>query len=516
MQLLYEGVPIYTFWEPVPLVEALVVEEGHILGVGSREELKARYPGAKRIWLEGGAVVPAFNDCHCHILSLGLDLGKADLRECRSIPEIQAKLREWAQQHPEAPWILGRAYDPHRLEERRHPTRYELDAVSTERPIYVHHVSKHGAVVNSVALKRAGITRETPDPQGGIIERGPGGEPTGVLAESAMGLVSKQIPKPTEEEMVAAIERAAHEMARRGILAASDAGTGWLHLESEWRAYARALERGAPLRITLMPLFEAAERTGWLTQRQTIPSLHPDLRMGAIKLFADGAFTLRTAALREPYEDTQTTGRLMGEPEELFQRILAVHRNGWQCAVHAIGDRAIDVVLEGYQLAQKEQPRAQPRHRIEHCMLMHEDSLQKMHELGVVAVTQPEFLWWLGPTYQKGLGKRAEYLMPYQRWLKSGIKVAFSSDQPVVPGDPILGWRSAVTRRSQEGSLFGAEERLDPLTALHLFTVGGAYATFDEEIGQLAPGKRALFIVLSHPPEQIAEEEMQVVFWSYR
>lgn len=530
MQVLYEGVPVYTMDDRQPVVEAMAVSDGRVLAIGSCEELRSRFPSAKRVGLSGGAVVPAFNDCHCHILPLGLDLTKADLRSCRSVADVQHVLREWMQANPSAPWVLGRAYDQNRLQEGRHITRQELDAVSAEKPVYLSHVSKHGSAVNTAALKQAGITAQTTDPTDGVIQRDKRGEPTGTLLESASSLVSRHIPKPDEAQAADAILKACHHLANRGILAASDASTGWLNLEMETRAYRKALEQGAPVRMTLMTLYDPANESGWLELGYThrlsgfgegsepaasrFPNLEDrttNLRWGCIKLFADGALTTRTAAMREPYIDTNTTGVLMYEPEELIARIRTVHASGWQCAVHAIGDRAIELVLEAYRQAQAELPREDARHRIEHAMLMTDDLLQEMAALGVIAVPQPEFLWWLGPAYLTGLGERATNLMPYKTWLKAGVAVAFSSDQPVVPGDPIVGWRAAVDRKSGQGQVMGAEECLDPLTALRLFTAGAAHATFDPEIGTLTPGKRADFILLSHRPEQLLEQDMQVL-----
>ena len=520
MHLIY-GAPIYTFWSELPIAEAMVIREGRILAVGSKEDLAARYPDAKRVVVDGKAIVPAFNDCHMHILPLGIDLGKADLRGCTSVAEIQQRLRAWMEANPDAAWVLGRAYDQNLLPEGKHLTRHELDAVCAEKPIYLNHVSKHGAAVNTLALRIAGITRDTPDPDDGVILRDEDGEPTGILLESAASLVSKHIPKPSGAELVQAVHRACEDLARRGILAASDASTGWHDLEAEVAAYAQALEEGAPVRMTLMPLFSAAQRAGWLERTEQSgeatgfsphpPTPHPDLRWGAVKLFADGAFTTRTAALRQPYADTPTTGVLMYEPEELMERILTVHRAGWQCAVHAIGDYAIALVLRGYRRALEAYPRPHHRHRIEHAMLMADDLMAEMQALGVVVVPQPEFLWWLTTAYLKGLGERALSLMPFRSWLQAGVAMGFSSDQPVVPGDPIIGWRAAVTRTSRDGTCLNPEEGLDPLTALQMFTVGAAYATADEAVGILAPGKQARFIALSHLPEQIADAEMQVI-----
>ena len=516
-----EGAPIYTFWEPCPLAEAMVVHGGRIVDLGTKADMGARYPQARRWVAEGAAIVPAFNDCHAHVLPLGIDLGKADLRGCTSVAEIQQRLCTWMEQHPNAEWVLGRAYDQNLLPGGQHLSRYDLDAICPDRPVYINHVSKHGALVNTRALQLAGITRDTPDPADGVIVRDVDGEPTGVLLESASTLVARHLSKPTQAELVQAVHRAAQDLARRGILCASDASTGWLDLEAEVSAYAQALEEGASVRLTLMPLYGAAERVGWLNTEPPSgeatgftprpPSPHSNLRWGAIKLFADGAFTTRTAALRQPYADTPTTGVLMYEPAELSARIGTVHRSGWQCAVHAIGDYAIECVLDGYDQALTEVPKPHHRHRIEHAMLMADDLLERMQRLGVVVVPQPEFLWCLTNAYLAGLGDRAIQLMPFRSWVERGIAVGFSSDQPVVPGDPIIGWRTAVTRTSRDGTCLAPNEGLDPLTALRLFTVGSAYATGDEEVGTLAPGKQARFMVLSHSPETIAETEMRVV-----
>ncbi len=520
-----EGAPIYTFWEGCPVSESMVVRNGRIVDIGLRADMTARYPEANPLVVDGKAIVPAFNDCHCHILALGIDLGKADLRGCSSLEQIHERLRQWMDANPDSPWVLGRAYDQNLLPGGQHLTRHDLDRICPDRPVYINHVSKHGALVNTRALQIAGITAETPDPPDGVILRNERGEPTGVLLESATNLVSRHIPKLDRTGLVKAIHRACGDLARRGILSASDAATGWLDLEQEVSAYAQALQEGAPVRITLMPLYDVARLAGWLdTPEQAGEATgfnpkpetgHPDLRWGAVKLFADGAFTTRTAALRQPYADTPTTGVLMYEPEELFERISKVHRAGWQCAVHAIGDRAIELVLESYRRALAEHPRPHHRHRIEHAMLMADDLLETMRRLRVVVVPQPEFLWWLTRAYLKGLGERALTLMPFRSWLQNGIVIGFSSDQPVVPGDPIIGWRMAVTRTSIDGTCLNPQEGIDPLTALCLFTVGSAYATYDDAIGALKPGMQARFMVLSHPPEQIAEVDMQVVATSY-
>lgn len=522
MQVLYEGVPIITLWDRMPQAEALVAENGIIIAVGQRKELKAAFTEARKVVLEGAALIPAFNDCHCHILWLGLDLLKADLRGCASIAEIQASLRQWAEENRDRLWIWGRAYDQNRLREGRHILRQELDAVSAHRPICLNHVSKHGLAVNSEALRLAGITAATPDPPNGRIDRDERGEPTGLLLEGAMDMINRVAPAPGEEAMAQGILQAARFMAERGILAASDAGTGSIDLRAEMRAHALALARGAPLRVTLMPDLTAVTRAGWFGKgaRIAIESsladecglpLPPDLRLGAVKLFLDGSLTARTAAVDEPFVDTGSRGLLLYEPEDLNRAVLTIHRAGFQCAIHAIGDRAVRETLDAYRAAQRACPRLNPRHRLEHCMIVNPDLIARMRELGVVAVAQPEFFWALGYAYRLALAERADTMMPYRSWIEAGVPLAFSSDQPITSGDPIIGWRNAVTRLGEDGHLFSAAERLDPLTALRCYTTGSAYAGFDDTTGTLAPGKRADFVVLSHPPEQIAEEDVRIV-----
>jgi len=514
MLIMYEGVPVYTLWDECPRAEALVVRDGVICAVGSRREMMAQFPGARRVVLEGGAMVPAFNDAHCHILSTGLDLTKANLRDCRSVGEIEARLQSWNEEGKNGGWILGVGYNHNLLPNGCHISRHDLDRVAPGRPILVRHSSGHCAVVNSKALELSGVTSHTPDPTGGLILRNEGGEPTGVLLEpNAIELVEKKVPPPTLDEMTSAILKAADRMARMGILSASDAWTGKLSgLEAEWQAYAKALERGAPVRVTLMPEYKQAADAGWLNRDAVIPPAHhPNLRLGAIKLFLDGAITPRTAALKEPYEDGSVTPIMVYQSEEFMEMVINAHLGGWQLAVHAIGDKAVERVIQAYSRAQEVMPRPDARHRIEHCTVVSDEMIKQMARLGIVVVTQPEFIHYWDHGIVSALGERSKRCMPFRSWAEAGVAVGFGSDQPVVPGDPVIGWREAVTRMHRGGSVVGSEERLDPLTALECFTVGSSYAIFDPAVGCLAPGKRADFIVLSHLPEEIAEADMKVL-----
>lgn len=512
--LLY-NVTIYTMDDRQPTARAMVWREGTILAVGETDDLAARYPAARRVDGGGLCVVPGFNDCHCHILAYGLDLSAADLSPERApdIPSLVQQLRRWAEEHPDAEWIVGSFYDQNRLSERRHPTRYDLDQVSAHKPVFIEHTSKHGGVANSVALRLAGITSETPDPPGGTIVRDTRGEPTGVLLESAVDLVTRRQPPLSHRQRVQAVQLAARAMAERGITAASDASVGWNDLEGEIVAYAQAVNEGAPLRMTLMILASALEREdGWLSP-QEVRTGCDGVRVGIAKVFADGALTTRTAALREPYADTDTTGILLHSEEKLRQYILGAHRAGWQVATHAIGDRAIETVLDIYAQALRESPRPDARHRIEHCMLLDETLMARLRELNVVAVLQPEFLARLGDAYRMGLGEeRASQLKPVASLLRVGVPVAFSSDCPVVPGAPLDGVRAAMERRTPQGAVLDRQERVDALTAIRLYTLGSAYAARDEaHTGTLAEGKRADFVLLSRDPVSTPVEEWEGV-----
>lgn len=512
-ETLLHNVTIYTMDERQPVASAMVWQDETILAVGEADDLSARCPGAKRVDGGGLFVVPGFNDCHCHILAYGLDLSAANLspEHAPDIPSLIMQLRRWADEHPDAGWITGSFYDQNRMVERRHPTRHDLDQVSAEKPVFIEHTSKHGGVANSVALRIAAITRETPDPPGGTIERDARGEPTGVLLESAVDLVTKHQPPLSHQQRVKGVHLAAQAMAEKGITAAADASTGWSDLQAEIAAYAQAVNEGAPLRVTLMILATALRRDEAWINPQDVRTGCDGVRIGIAKVFSDGALTTRTAALKEPFVDTGTTGMLLHSEEELGDYIMGAHRAGWQIATHAIGDRAIETVLRLYAQALQAYPRADVRHRVEHCMLLDDALIARLRNLGTVAVLQPEFVARLGDAYRYGLGEqRARRLNRVTSLLKAGVPVAFSSDCPVVPGAPLDGIRAAMERKTPLGVVLDETECVDTLTAIRLYTKGSAYAVHDEgHTGSLTAGKRADFVLLSRDPANTPVEEWE-------
>ncbi|MCS6830898.1 MAG: amidohydrolase family protein, partial [bacterium] len=340
------------------------------------------------------------------------------------------------------------------------------------------------------------------------------GEPTGVLLESAVDLVTRHQPPLSHAQRVKAVHLAAQAMAEKGITAAADASTGWGDLQGEIAAYTQAVNEGAPLRITLMILVDALQGDGAWMHPQDVRTGCDGVRVGIAKVFSDGALTTRTAALKEPFVDTGTTGMLLHSEAELREYVVGAHCAGWQIAAHAIGDRAIETMLNLYAEAQYVHPRADARHRIEHCMLLDDALIARLREMGVVAVLQPEFVARLGDAYRYGLGEqRAHRLNRTASLLRARVPVAFSSDCPVVPGAPLDGIRAAMERKTPLGVVLGENERVDALTAVRLYTRGSAYAVHDERhTGSLTAGKRADFVMLSRDPASVEGwEEMHVV-----
>lgn len=519
---LYTNARIYTMDREQPEAEALLAEGDRIVAVGSRDEIVGGTSGARQVDLAGQTLIPGFNDCHCHILSFGLDLERLDVGPdaARNIEDIKGVVARRAEETARDGWVLGRGYDQNALEERRHPTRFDLDAASGERPVVLWHTSGHALTCNTRALARAGVTADTATPAGGEIERDEHGEPTGVLKESAMDLLEDALPAPEVGQGSEAILRAMEAMARQGITSASDAATGQgASIEPVLRMYRNALDSGRLSgRITLMPQiayvappdssaihgpaeFSVGDQLDWL-------------QIGATKIFSDGALTTRTAALRQPFADGNANrGILLWESPVLSGMIRRAHDAGWQIATHAIGDRAIEIVLDCYAQALQANPHVDHRHRIEHCMLVDEGLGRRIRDLNVVPTIQPGFMSRLGDAYISALGlERAAQLMPMHLFERLGIRVGFSSDRPVIPGAPLQGVVAAVRRQTPGGVILGREHSLTALDAVRLYTAGAAFATrTDRTRGQLRPGMLADFAVLSHDPAALAPEDLDVL-----
>lgn len=495
-----------------PEVEAFGVIGERIVAVGSMAEVEAALPrGARQLDLAGATCLPGFNEAHNHMINFGLVLGQVNCRHphVRSISDIVARFAERASQTPPGSWIRGRGYDDNVLAEHRHPTRWDLDQASTRHPLVLVHSSGHMLVANSLALQLAGITRETPDPSGGHIVRDKSGEPTGLLQENAMELVERVIPAPTLEEMIEALRRCNDAYVAAGITSSQDAGSDHpLQVE----AYQRAVERGVlKLRTSMMIRHQLLPHLLGLGVKQGFGDNR--LRLGPVKLFADGSLIGRTAAVSRPFLSDprpDNYGMTIWTQEELDQLVWQAHSAGFQVATHAIGDRAIEMVLDAYERALARLPRADHRHRIEHCGVLRPDLIERIARLGVLVVSQPIFIAEYGDGFIRHLGlERIQLTYPFRSLLDAGIRLIFSTDCPVSSYEPLRCIQAAVLERTASGRSYALEEAIQVEEALPLYTVNGAFATFEERYkGMLRPGMLADFVVLEHDPRRVNPEEL--------
>ena len=477
----------------------IAVWHGRVAAVGSDAEvLSWRRPGIEVVDLRGRTVTPGFNDAHCHPISVGLGLQEVDARTPpnESIADVVQRIAERARQQPPGTWIVARGYDQARLRESRHPTRHDLDQAAPEHNVVLIRACAHIGVANSRALALAGITATTPDPPGGTIDRDEHGEPTGVVRETALQMVRQRVPEPSEDQIAEALVLAGRQFLSDGVTSVAEAG---IRKPEELGAYQRlARERRLPVRTTLMmmigetlePLLELGVQTGlgdeWL-------------RIGPAKLFLDGSIGGRTARMSQPYlGEPETCGLWMEEPEVMKQKLLAAHRAGFQCCAHAIGDAAIELLLDIYEEALRQHPRTDHRHRIEHCSILRPDLIERIQRLGVVPIPGTTFLHDFQEAYLTGLGReRLRYAYAMRTFFDRGIIAAASTDAPVCATSAMLGIQTMVTRRNAAGQALWPEECVSLEEAVRAYTYNGAYATFEERVkGTIEPGKLADLTVL--------------------
>jgi predicted amidohydrolase YtcJ len=496
--------------------EAIAIRDGRVLAVGSTAEVRGAAPGAPEIALEGRAVIPAFNEAHMHLLPYGLALAQVNLRaeEVRSLDEVLKRVRAAAASAPKGAWILGRGYDHAELDIGRHPTAAELDAAAPDNPVFIVRTCGHMGVANSAALRAAGVGHNTPDPEGGVIERR-GGTLTGLFQERAMRLVKDVVPAPSVPEMVDAIERACRHLATLGFASATDMNVGMTADLTEVEAYREAQRAGRlPLRMwnVLAGNPEGIAQAAW--EAGLRPNEGDDLlRWGAVKVFADGSAGGLTAAFFEPYLASAGGGTgVFTFPDEKIHALLKLyHEQGWQLDIHAIGDAAIEQVLSGMEAADSAaHPFAGRRHRIEHCGFVTRDQRRRMLARGILPVPQPVFMYEFGDLYIRNLGReRSEHAYPMRTWLEEGHHPAASSDCPVSTVDPFINLFTMITRRTNRGTVMGPEEALTVEQAIHCQTWCGAYTQFAEDRrGTLEPGMLADLAVLSRDVFAASPEEI--------
>ena len=482
-----------------PAVSAVAMRMGRVVyagdDAGARE---AAAPGSPTIDLAGRTATPGLNDAHAHPMSVGYALLDLDLSPERrgSIADLLGLVREAVTMRPTGEWIVGRGYDDARLAEGRHPNRADLDAVAPDHPVVLIRMCHHIGAANSAALRLAGITRDTPDPEDGIFDRDAHGEPTGVVREGALGLVRAAMPEPDEEAMMAALEAGGREFLRAGVTSGVEAG---IADPRELRAYQR-LREGGKLSIRSYLMMMIDETLDNLISLGIQTGFGDDwLRIGPAKLFSDGSIGGRTAMMHAPYEgQPDNYGLWMMPPEELKAKVRRAHDAGFQVGIHAIGDAAIDLVLDAYEEAQQATPRPDPRHRhrhrhrhrIEHCSIIDDRILGRIRDLGVIPIPGTSFLRHFRDAYVNNLGEwRIGQAYGMRSFARFGIIAAASSDAPVVPVNALAGVQTMVTRHDILGRPCNPAEAISLEDALRAYTVNGAYASFEEGIkGTLQAG----------------------------
>lgn len=487
--------------------EALAIAGGKVLAVGSVDEIAAlQGAGTKVVDLAGRVAIPGLNDAHMHLLPLGLAMGEVNLRPeegVASIDEILRRVAMAAKARKPGEWVIGRGYDHNELAERRHPTAEELDRAAPDNPVYIKRTCGHVGVVNGRALQAAGIGHNTPSPAGGLIERRDN-RLTGLLAESAMRLVVEAMPALSLAELKAAIVKAGHYMLSQGFTSVMDAAVGMTAGMAEIDAYEEVARAGTlPVRTWVCiygnadGIGDEAHAAGYRFGRET-----GLLRYGAMKVFGDGSAGGLTAAMSEPYlvGDHDNRGIFIYSDAQMHGYLAHFHKLGYQLAIHAIGDAAIEQVLAGIEKADSaEHPIKGRRHRIEHCGFLTEAQLARMAAAGIDPVPQPAFIYEFGDLYVTNLGQqRADASYPMRKWLDAGLHAAASSDAPVCATDPFKNLFTMVTRETKRHTVIGGGERLSMAEAVHAYTLLGAYTQFAEDkLGRLVPGQLADIAVLS-------------------
>ncbi|UYV17199.1 amidohydrolase [Porphyrobacter sp. ULC335] len=450
---------------------------------------------------EGRVMVPGMIDAHVHVMDIGFAALTLDLSQTTSLEDALAKIKAFAEANPGRPWIIGRGWNQEKWGLGRFPTAAELDAVVSDRPVWLERADNHANWANSLAMQTAGITAKTPDPAGGKIIRDAKGNPAGVFVDKAVPLVGAVVPAPRPEDRDLAFAAAQEVLLAKGVTAVADMGTK----PADWTTFRRAGDEGR-LQIRIMSYADSIETLELMAGPQPTAWLYDDkLRMGGIKLFLDGALGSRGASLKEPYADDHgTRGLPLLSPTQLRNLMSRAAMDDFQTAVHAIGDAANAEVLGAIEEL-SESYKGDRRWRIEHTQIVDPVDLSRLGQHGVIASMQP-----LHQTSDRLMAEvrlgpdRLDGAYPWRSVLKVGGRLAFGSDAPVEPADPWAGMAAAISRTDAKGEPFGGwfpEETVSRETALAGFTADAAYAGFAEgRFGRLIPGERADFLFVDRDP----------------
>lgn len=494
-----------------PRAQALAVKGDRIVAVGSDAAIeRLAGPGTRRVDLRGHFLMPGFNDAHTHVLDAGSQKLQLDLTNCRSLVAFKRCVRDYAARLPAGAWILGGHWDQTQWPGKAWPTRRDLDSVTGDHPAFLSRMDGHAAVANSLALKLAGVTRATQAPFGGRLGRFADAEPNGVLFDVAQGLVARHIPPPSDAELQRALEAAMRDALAHGVTSIQDL--------SDWQAFLvfERMERAGNLHFRVYEWLPFDQPVTQLVAERAHHDLHdPWLHTGMLKGFMDGSLGSRTAAMLAPYaDDPGNRGLPRYQEHRLDAMAVERARAGFQLGFHAIGDRAARMALDAFEASETAVPNirnpqaaglADPlmtgaRNRIEHLQVLAPSDIPRLKRLNVIASVQPSHLLDDGRWANARLGpERARYSYLWKRLLDEGVMVAFGTDYPVEPIDPMLGLYAAVTRAAADGSwTYYPSEKISMAQALYAYTRGSAAAEFaEDQKGSLTAGKLADFVVLS-------------------
>ncbi|MEL7198974.1 MAG: amidohydrolase [Pseudomonadota bacterium] len=459
---------------------------------------------------EGQVMLPGMIDAHVHVMDIGFAALTLDLSDTTSLEDALTKIKQFADENPGRPWIMGRGWNQEKWGLGRFPTAAELDAIISDRPVWLERADNHANWANTAAMERAGITAATKDPEGGRIIRDASGNPSGAFVDNAIGLVGKSVPKPRPADRDVAFAKAQEVLLANGVTAVADMGTQM----EDWQTFRRAGDMGR-LNIRIMSYANSVASMELMGGPGPTPWLYDDkLKLLGVKLYLDGALGSRGAVLKEPYHDEPNTrGLPLLTPAQLRNRMSRAALDNFQTAIHAIGDAAnADVLLAIEELA--ETYKGDRRWRIEHAQIVDPDDLAKFGKHGIIASMQPLHQTSDREMAEARLGPdRLDGAYAWRSVLTAGGQLAFGSDAPVEPADPFAGFAVAISRIDENGEPFGgwrAQESVSREDALRAYTSDAAYAGFaDGRFGRLVVGERADFLLVDRDPFLTSPSEIR-------
>ncbi|WP_376707973.1 amidohydrolase [Kangiella sp. TOML190] len=476
--------------------DALLFEDNTVIAIGNKDKLATRAGFSISIDGQGKTLLPGLIDAHGHLLGLGNELEQINLRGVSSLEQAISMVAQYADANPKKQWLTGGGWNQVLWQDKQFPNKSDLDKINSDRPIWLSRIDGHAGWANSQALELAGITENTPDPQGGKIYRDKNGKPTGILIDTAMALIEQKIPQPSALEIESALDRAFEHLVKLGITSVHDAGISF----ATYKVLLKMADKNQiPIRVYAMlagsdPNIDAMLKLGKVD--------HPFLKIQSVKLYSDGALGSRGAALIEPYsDDGDNSGLLFHSDKDLMSLVNKVAQYDFQINIHAIGDLGNRQVLNSFATLNEQDSIENARHRIEHAQLVALEDISRFAELNIIASMQPTHATSDMNMAEDRVGsERIKGAYAWRKMLDNNVLIAAGSDFPVELANPFHGLFSAVTRQDHNHlpkNGWYPEEKLSLEEALKAFTIDAAYAGFwEKQIGSLEPGKKADFILI--------------------